>query len=279
MPPAARPKVTIGVPVRNGAAHLEKALESLVTQTLQDIEIVVSDNASDDATAAILRQFTERDSRIRTFRQATLIPVIDNFQFVLEQARAPYFMWAAHDDSRQPEFVERLWERLETSPDAVLACGDIIEHVHGEPQDRLPDFVTEGLPAWRRMRKTAAMQCYHIYGLWRTETLRSIPMVNIPWWPDTPIMVAAAARGTFVHVPGVTFFYRFNPKPFFGLVAPGETRAVRKLAIGAAALGTLVAQSVRTVGRVAGPMLGAFAGWLAFVKATRQVAGYIGRRI
>lgn len=276
---AALPKVTIGVPVRNGAAHLERALESLVSQTLADIEIVVSDNASDDATADILRRFAERDGRIRTFRQPELIPVIDNFRFVLQQARAPYFMWAAHDDSRAPEFVERLWARLESTPEAVLACGDLVEQVHGDPQVRPADYATDGLPVWARMRKTAAIQCFHIYGLWRTDVLRGIPMVDIPWWPDTPIMVAAAAKGTFAHVPGVTFFYRFNPKPFFGLVAPGETRPLWKLLKGGRALAILVAQSGRTVSGVAGPAKGAYAAWLAFAKSVRQVAGFLGRRM
>lgn len=278
-PAAAVPKVTLGVPVHNGAAHLEKALESLVGQTLADIEIVVSDNASDDATAEILRRFAARDGRIRCFRQPALIPIIDNFRFVLEQARAPYFMWAAHDDTRAPEFVERLWRRLEDTPDAVLACGDVVEQVHGQPQQRSAAFATEGEPTWARMRKTAAMQCYHIYGLWRTDVLRAIPMAEIPWWPDLPIMVAAAARGTFAHVPGVTFFYRFNPKPFFSLVAPGETSTPRKLAKGVRALAVLVVQSARTVSAVAGPGKGALAAWLAFVKSVRQVAGFVGRRI
>src|SRR4051794_15444571 len=70
---ATTPLVTIGLAVYNGERYLREALESLVGQTLRDVEIVICDNASDDATEAICREFAERDPRVRYHRNATNI--------------------------------------------------------------------------------------------------------------------------------------------------------------------------------------------------------------
>jgi len=126
------------------------------------------------------------------------------------------------------------------------------------------------------MSKAAAEQCFHIYGLWRTEVLRPIPMRTIPWWPDTPIMIAAATKGTFVHVPGVTFFYRFNPQPFF---AAGTKPTMRSIVTGTAGLVKLIVQSADTVGTVAGPWRGALAAWFTTLKVGRQIIDFAIRRI
>ena len=62
------PKVSIGLPVYNGADYLRTALESIVGQTFADIEITISDNASTDDTQRICEEFADRDSRIRYSR-------------------------------------------------------------------------------------------------------------------------------------------------------------------------------------------------------------------
>src|SRR5262249_51877158 len=53
--------VSVGVPVYNGAAELRRALDTLVAQTHRNLEIVISDNASTDATPEICREFAKRD--------------------------------------------------------------------------------------------------------------------------------------------------------------------------------------------------------------------------
>jgi glycosyltransferase involved in cell wall biosynthesis len=118
-------KVSVGVPVFNGAASLSTALNNILDQTVRDIEIIISDNASTDATAEICRDITSRDPRIRYFRQPQTINATENFRFVLSQARAPYFMWAAHDDTRDLDYIEKLLRALEDNPNAVLAFGDV----------------------------------------------------------------------------------------------------------------------------------------------------------
>ena len=58
---AARPpRVTVGLPVFNGERYLSEAIESVLAQTFEDFEVVVSDNASTDGTAEIARRYAER---------------------------------------------------------------------------------------------------------------------------------------------------------------------------------------------------------------------------
>ena len=62
------PRVSIGIPVYNGEKYLAETLDSLQAQTLEDFEIVISDNASTDRTAEICRAYKALDSRILYFR-------------------------------------------------------------------------------------------------------------------------------------------------------------------------------------------------------------------
>ncbi|MGH9458043.1 MAG: glycosyltransferase family 2 protein, partial [Thermoanaerobaculia bacterium] len=108
MAESARPALTIGLPVYNGARFLREALESLLAQTFRDFELVVSDNASTDDTAAICAEYARRDARIRYMRQSTNIGLLANFRSVLDAASGEFFTWAAYDDTWDPEWLEQL---------------------------------------------------------------------------------------------------------------------------------------------------------------------------
>src|SRR5438128_500699 len=93
------PLVSIGLPVYNGAAHLSEALDSLLAQDYERIELVISDNASTDDTPTICQKYAAIDSRIRYYRKETTSAVIPNFRRALDLSSGDYFVWAAHDDT------------------------------------------------------------------------------------------------------------------------------------------------------------------------------------
>jgi len=100
------PRVSIGMPVFNGELSIENALDSLLGQTFLDFELIISDNFSSDGTQEICEKYAKNDKRINYFRQVENIGATANFKYVLEQASGEYFMWAAADDIRSPDFVE-----------------------------------------------------------------------------------------------------------------------------------------------------------------------------
>lgn len=113
--------VSIGLPVRNGERFLARAFETVTDQTHGDLQIVVSDNASSDATEDICREMQTRDPRIEYRRASVDVGYLENFNQVLTAARGDYFMWAAHDDIWEPTFVSRLLEALQRDPRSVLS--------------------------------------------------------------------------------------------------------------------------------------------------------------
>ena len=119
------PKVSIGMPVYNGEEYIRKALDSLLAQTFTDFELIISDNASTDETEAICREYMKKDSRIRYVRQVENRGGGANFKFVLDEAQGEYFMWAAHDDIRSPNFLSVNLDFLCRNPDFVASISPV----------------------------------------------------------------------------------------------------------------------------------------------------------
>ena len=119
--PRVRPRVSIGLPVYNGENYLTESLDSLLTQTYVDFELIISDNGSTDGTSDICRHYAKKDSRIRYFRQPCNIGSALNHNFVIMRATGQFFKSAAHDDRYAPALLERCVDALDRLPHVVLA--------------------------------------------------------------------------------------------------------------------------------------------------------------
>lgn len=111
------PMVSVGLPVFNGAAVVSEAIRSILFQSFRNLELVVSDNHSSDATESICRHFAERDHRMTVCKKPRNIGPAANFQDVLSRARGGYFMWAAADDVWDLDYLQRAVAVLDSSPD------------------------------------------------------------------------------------------------------------------------------------------------------------------
>ncbi len=102
-PAAARvPAVSVLIPVRNCAAYLPLALESLAGQSFEDFEIIAVDNGSSDGTAEILRAWGRREPRLRAFRLRRP-GLARSLNFAASKARAPLLARLDGDDIARPE--------------------------------------------------------------------------------------------------------------------------------------------------------------------------------
>jgi glycosyltransferase involved in cell wall biosynthesis len=108
--------------VYNGERFLRKTLDSLLTQTFGDFELIISDNASTDATETICAEYLARDPRVRYVRNAVNEGAARNMNRVFELATAEYFKWAMADDLVDPEFVARCVQVLDRDRTVVLVC-------------------------------------------------------------------------------------------------------------------------------------------------------------
>jgi len=227
----ADPAVSIGVPVFNGERHLESALQSLVEQTYDDLEIIISDNASTDGTQAIAARFAAADPRVRYVRQPRNLGAAANFAHSLSLARGRYFRWAAADDVCGATYVERCTEVLEADPGVVLAypktqfidaAGEVLEQYEDRmhlAQDRPSDRFRALLEKLRR--------CNVIYGLTRTSVLRACRPLGAYSGSDVIVLGDLALRGRFHEVPEILFSRRFHEDAASAMSAAARSRHFR----------------------------------------------------
>ncbi len=125
------PRVSIGLPVYNGEKYLERALDCLLKQDYADFELIVSDNASTDATESICREYAAKDSRIRYYRNPANIGASPNYNRVFSLARGEFFKWASHDDECDPSLLRRCLEAFDRAGGAAVLvfsiAADIID--------------------------------------------------------------------------------------------------------------------------------------------------------
>jgi hypothetical protein len=210
--PDADSRVAIGIPVRNGAEFLELALQTITRQTHSNLEIVISDNASTDGTAEICQRFARDDSRIRYLRQPVALPANEHIRFVFEQCESQWFMWASHDDLRDDNYVEVLLSGFAARPGAALAVTNteiISDHFGRTPGTALasPMGSTAGMSFGDRHSTVVNNGAVQIYGLFRSDVLRSFRWPKLPAGHDWMILHWAATFGDIMYVPGSTFRY------------------------------------------------------------------------
>ena len=107
-------KVSITVPVCNYGRYLRRCLDSLVAQTLKDIEIICVDAGSTDDSLAIVEEYAARDGRFRILRLGA-VGVASARNAALEASTAPYLMACDSDDWAEPTWCEELYEAIERS--------------------------------------------------------------------------------------------------------------------------------------------------------------------
>lgn len=215
---ASLPLVSVGMPVFNAGHLIREAIEQVLQQTHQNLEIIISDNHSDDSTADICREFASMDNRIKYFRQATTIGATENFRFVLEQASGDYFMWAAHDDRRSANYVEILTQALIAEPSASIAFTNVAvfdESLNWRDAVPLPyNLNHRGTDCFysRILSREYIKPAYlHIYGMLRKRSLDNYDWPSPEIGPDRPLIFFLSCFGPFITVGGACF-YCFKPK-------------------------------------------------------------------
>ena len=174
------PVVSVGVPVYNGGSTLRDTLDSLTRQTYRNIEIIIADNCSLDQTESVCREYVQNDSRIRYVRHSKNIGATENFKYLLSQATAKYFMWAAADDKRSDNFIEVNLGFLEEHPDYVAStCPDAFEGQEADV-DNFRKFSLVGGGASRVLTFFKYCWVSHAmyYCLARTNALRKCPSLG-----------------------------------------------------------------------------------------------------
>ncbi|MEO2047111.1 MAG: glycosyltransferase family 2 protein [Pirellulales bacterium] len=206
------PRVSIGLPVYNGEQYLVQALESLLGQTFENIEVVVCDNASNDATEQICRDMAKSDSRLRYVRNDTNIGGFPNHNRVFQLSQGELFMWAGYDDLRHQDYVARCVEVLDNRPECAICYSQTQEiDAQGAPlTDREAILNTGDSSPAKRFHDLIGMdhQIEPIYGIIRSDILRKTKLEQS--FPDSDRVLAAeiSLHGPFFRIPDCLFYRR-----------------------------------------------------------------------
>jgi glycosyltransferase involved in cell wall biosynthesis len=111
---SSRPLLTIAVPTFNRSVYLRELLEVLLPQLeeVEDVELLISDNASPDGTAEMLAELLPVSPQIRSIRQPENIGSDRNFVFCFREARGKYFWLFGDDDILRPAGLRVILDSL-----------------------------------------------------------------------------------------------------------------------------------------------------------------------
>jgi glycosyltransferase involved in cell wall biosynthesis len=209
-------RISIGLPVYNGQAHLEQTLECLLSQDLQDFELIITDNASTDATPEICGRFARRDKRIRYYRSSCNRGAAANYNHAFHLARAPLFKWAPHDDLYAPSYLRTCVETLEHAGPEVVLCYPkalLIDKdgiVWGEHDDGLDIRDTTAPRRLYRLLQHRTSWCHPVLGVIRTQALARTGLIGGYAGSDHVVLAELVLLGQFHELPDRLFLRRIE---------------------------------------------------------------------
>jgi len=210
------PKVSIGLPVYNGENYLREALESILQQDYADFELIISDNASTDATQTICLEYAARDCRVRYHRNEFNIGASGNHNRLVKLARGQYFKWGSHDDVHLPGFLRRCVEVIEQAPPTVALVAtkaEVIDENGNHMNLAVETLDTRRQRSYQRGEDVLrnVQWATALYGLFRIDVLRKTHLTQPFYAADNVLLFEIALLGEIWELPEALFQRRLHP--------------------------------------------------------------------
>ena len=172
--------VSIGIPTYNRVDFLRRSIESALNQDYRNIEVLVSDNASNDETEKLCQYFSIKDSRFKYIRSAVNRGSTENFINVLNAASGQFFMWLGDDDWIDSSYVSTCIECLINEPDTSLISGKAEYYRNGQKEYDGRIFNLSSNVWWLRIISYYWRVADNgmFYGLMRTGQIKQLELLN-----------------------------------------------------------------------------------------------------
>lgn len=223
-------RVSVGLPVYNGEKYLEQAIVSVLDQTYQDFELIISDNASTDRTQEICQVYAAQDNRIRYYRNERNLGAAPNFNRVFELASGEYFKWIASDDAMAPEFISKCIKVLDENPLVVLCFPkvriiDESGNFIGDHNYKADTSSTKPHIRFRNLIMTPD-DAWEVFGLARTEILKKTALHASYPASDLVLLAELALYGQFFEIPEYLLYPRYHADQSINLIPVERDRVI-----------------------------------------------------
>jgi glycosyltransferase involved in cell wall biosynthesis len=202
------PTVSVGLAVRNESQGVRRCIESVLSQDLADLELVISDNASDDGTVDTLREYAREDRRVKLVLNPVNVGIHENMNRALQSANGRLYRWISADDWLEPSALSTSVRALERRPDAVgVTSGFTIHNADSGTrfEQYAGEFPSSADPARRFERMLwffhAGDAAYDpMYGVYRRAQLMRTGRLRANERTDWLLTAELALIGPIIHV-------------------------------------------------------------------------------
>lgn len=222
-------RITVGMPTYNAETHIAESIESILGQSLTDLQLLISDNASEDGTESVCRDYASRDNRINYVRQSKNLGATENYNFVCRQANSEYFKWHSSNDFCTSETVEKCVGVLDDNPGVVLCYPPtkLFQQSYEDATDYDDKLlVDEDSPVARFFHVIDNMALNNVMnGVVRTKSLQSTSLIREFFYADRNMVAELALIGKIVPAEGCNFYRRMDAESATHLKSEKEVLA------------------------------------------------------
>lgn len=116
-------KISVIVPIYNVEKYIRQSMAALVSQTMDDLEILCIDDCGTDGSMDIVREFAAHDTRIKIIRNPHNLGIADTRNAGLDAATSPFIMWCDPDDWYEPQMCAVMYDAINTNNADIAMCG------------------------------------------------------------------------------------------------------------------------------------------------------------
>ena len=207
-------KVDILLATYNGEKYLREQLESILNQTYKNFRLVVSDDCSKDETRNILKEYSDKDSRIELYFQENNLGSNKNFEFLLSKIQNKYYMFSDQDDVWMEDKVEICLNAIEkNNADLVFTDLEVVD----QNLNTINSSFNRKMKLYRKIKKYNDIRMEYLYNCVTGCTIigKSSMLQEILPMPDNKdilhdywIALVTSIKGKIIYIDKPTIKYR-----------------------------------------------------------------------
>ena len=198
-------KISIILPVYNGEEFLSNSIESVISQTYKNWELIIVNDCSTDDTLSLCNDFAQKDNRIKVISNDKNLKLPATLNVGFYHATGEYYTWTSHDNMYKPNALGTLITQFEKNSDAVMVYSDYTNiDSKGSPIEdgklRNPEHIVAG---------NVCGACF----LYTADAAKNVGQydINLFLAEDYDYWMRLYRCGRFVHLPESLYLYRRHP--------------------------------------------------------------------